>query len=82
MHIAKRIYRVPALKRMVQVLAFQCLPQRSLHQPVFLGTMSLSNKPHQLVLASSGVTRSRKIARALENDVAFRYLAANEQVDV
>ena len=30
---------------------------------------------------SQGVTSSRKIAWALENDVAFRYLAANEQAD-
>jgi len=30
---------------------------------------------------SQGVTSSRKIAWALENDVGFRYLAANEQVD-
>src|SRR3972149_6447172 len=28
-----------------------------------------------------GVTSSRKIARALENDVAFRFLAANQQPD-
>lgn len=30
---------------------------------------------------SQGITSSRKIAWALENDVSFRYLAANEQVD-